>query len=189
MSGDVNHLVCQMATSMKIKFEKYLGSLEKTNKLLIVAVVLDPRYKLQYVSYCFSVFYGATNRESMTSNIKNVLVELYECYSALFSGGGGGGGGVGVEIPTFYDLESEDSSVFDLSIAFSKIVENQDNLICINEVERYLLEPVERKRSNFDVLTWWSVSIAHYPILALIAKDAFVMPISTVASKSAFSSG
>ncbi|KAK2649784.1 hypothetical protein Ddye_017273, partial [Dipteronia dyeriana] len=48
---------------------------------------------------------------------------------------------------------------------------------------------VERKRSNFDVLTWWSVSSAHYPILALIAKDVFVMPISTVASESGFSSG
>ncbi|KAK2641393.1 hypothetical protein Ddye_023156 [Dipteronia dyeriana] len=61
--------------------------------------------------------------------------------------------------------------------------------MCRNEVERYLLELVERKRSNFDVLTWWSVSSAHYPILALIAKDVFAMPISTVASESAFSSG
>ncbi|KAK2647859.1 hypothetical protein Ddye_015348 [Dipteronia dyeriana] len=130
--------------------------------------------------------YGVANRESMTSSIKNVLVELYECYSALFNGGGGGGGGA--EIPTFCDLESDDSSVFDLSIAFSETVENQENLMCRNEVERYLLELVERKRSNFDVLTWWSVSSAHYPISALIAKDVFAMPISTVASESAFSS-
>ncbi|KAK2649762.1 hypothetical protein Ddye_017251 [Dipteronia dyeriana] len=183
---DDEDLHYQTYFNMKIKFEKYWGSLEKTNKLLIVAVVLDPRYKLQYVSYCFSVFYGVANRESMTSNIKNVLVELYECYSALFSGGGGGGG-VAAEIPTFCDLESDDSSVFDLSISFLETVENQENLI--NEVERYLLEPVERKRSNFDVLTWWSVSSAHYPNLALIAKDVFAMPISTVASESAFSSG
>ncbi|KAK2642059.1 hypothetical protein Ddye_023822 [Dipteronia dyeriana] len=122
----------------------------------------------------------------MTSNIKNVLVELYECYSALFSGSGGGGG---AEIPTFCDLESDDISVFDLSIAFSETVENQENLMCRNEVERYLLEPVKRKRSNFYVLTWWSVSSAHYPILALIAKDAFAMPISIVAFESSISSG
>ncbi|KAK0574459.1 hypothetical protein LWI29_024027 [Acer saccharum] len=119
------------------------------NKLLIVAVVLDPRYKLQYVSYCFSVFYGATSRELMTSNIKNALVELYECYSALYSGGdgdggGGGGDGGGVEVPSFCDLQSDDSSVFDLSIAFSETIENGDNIMCKNEVERYLLEPVEQ---------------------------------------------
>ncbi|KAK2662045.1 hypothetical protein Ddye_000619 [Dipteronia dyeriana] len=122
----------------------------------------------------------------MTSNIKNVLVELYGFYSALFSGGGSGGG---VEIPTFCNIESDDSSVFDLSIAFSETVESQDNLMCRNEIERYLLEPVERKRSNFDVLTWWSVSSAHYPILALIAKDVFPVLISTIAYESAFSSG
>ena len=38
-------------------------------------------------------------------------------------------------------------------------------------------------------MTWWNVSSAHYPILALIAKDVFAMPISTVASESVFSGG
>ncbi|KAK1551624.1 hypothetical protein Q3G72_001479 [Acer saccharum] len=125
-----------------------------------------------------------------------LLLAAAAARSALYSGGDGGGGrgdgggdGGGVEVPSFCDLQSDDSSVFDLSIAFSETVENEDNIMCKNEVERYLLEPVERKRSNFDVLNWWSVSSAHYPILALVAKDVFAMPISTVASESAFSSG
>ncbi|KAK2663701.1 hypothetical protein Ddye_002275 [Dipteronia dyeriana] len=147
MSGDGNHLVCEMASNMKCKFEKYWGNLETTNKLLIIAVVLDPRYKLQYVSYCFAVLYGVVNRDAMTGNIKDALVELYECYSALYSGGGGGVGDGGIdrvdEIP-FGDLESENSSVFDLSVAFSETVEKQDNVRGRNEVERYLLEPVEQ---------------------------------------------
>ncbi|KAK0595150.1 hypothetical protein LWI29_004001 [Acer saccharum] len=82
----------------------------------------------------------------MTSNIKNALVELYECYSALYSGGDGGGGGGdggGIEVPSFCNLQSDDSSVFDLSIAFSETVENEDNIMCKNEVERYLLESIE----------------------------------------------
>ncbi|KAK2647712.1 hypothetical protein Ddye_015201 [Dipteronia dyeriana] len=180
MSGDGNHLVCEMASDMKCKFEKYWGSLETTNKLLIIAVVLDPRYKLQYVSYYFAVLYGVANCDSMTGNIKDALVELYECYSALYGGGGVGDGGIDrVDgIPSFGDLESENSSVFDLSIAFSETVEKQDNVRGRNEVERYLLEPVECKRSNFDILTWWSVSSTHYPILASIARDVFAMPIS-----------
>ncbi|KAI9154093.1 hypothetical protein LWI28_020806 [Acer negundo] len=61
--------------------------------------------------------------------------------------------------------------------------------MCKNVVERYLLEPVERTHSNFNVLNWWSVSNAHYPILALVAKDVFSMPISTVVSEPVFSSG
>ncbi|TXG47936.1 hypothetical protein EZV62_027230 [Acer yangbiense] len=128
------------------------GSLETTNKLLIIAVVLDPRYKLQYVSYWFAVLYGDVNRDSYA------LVELYECYSALCGGGSVGGIDHVDEIP-FGDVESDDSGV------------------------------VECKRSNFDILTWWSVSSAHYLILESIAKDVFVMLISTVASESAFSCG
>ncbi|KAK2663025.1 hypothetical protein Ddye_001599 [Dipteronia dyeriana] len=69
------------------------------------------------------------------------------------------------------------------------IVEKQNNVRGRNKVERYLLEPVERKHPNFDVLTWWNVNSAHYPISVLIAKDVFAMSISTVASKSAFSGG
>ncbi|TXG72844.1 hypothetical protein EZV62_001423 [Acer yangbiense] len=63
----------------------------------------------------------------------------------------------------------------------AKTIEKQDNIRGRNKVERYLLEPVERKRSNFDIFTWWSVSSAHYSILASIAKDVFAMSISTVA--------
>ncbi|KAK2634835.1 hypothetical protein Ddye_029627 [Dipteronia dyeriana] len=97
-----------MASNIKCKFEKYWGSLETTNKLLIIAILLDLRYNLQYVSYCFAVLYGFGNRDSMTGNIKDALVELYECYSALYGGGGVGDGGIDRvdEIPSFGDLEN-----------------------------------------------------------------------------------
>ncbi|XP_059629818.1 zinc finger BED domain-containing protein RICESLEEPER 2-like [Cornus florida] len=43
-----------MAAKMKVKFDKYWGSIKKVNIMLVVAVVLDPRFKLNYVSYCYS---------------------------------------------------------------------------------------------------------------------------------------
>ncbi|KAL5815880.1 hypothetical protein ACOSQ3_024258 [Xanthoceras sorbifolium] len=39
------------------------------------------------------------------------------------------------------------------------------------------------------ILAWRKNSIAKFPILSLIAKDVFAMPISTVAFESAFSTG
>ncbi|KAL5794065.1 hypothetical protein ACOSP7_002659 [Xanthoceras sorbifolium] len=191
MSGDENLLVRDMASSMKNKFEKYWGNLEITNKLLIIAVVLDPRYKLQFVSYCFAVLYGVANRDSMTADIKNALVELYECYNVLHNGGCST---IFDDIPPSSDVGEcsgvgDSISQFDLSVGFSETVEKEDNIGGKNEVERYLLEPVERQRPTFNILTWWCVSSAQYPILALIAKDVFAMPISTVASESAFSNG
>lgn len=38
------------AVKMKAKFQKYLGSLEDMNQLLLVARVLDPMYKLRNFS-------------------------------------------------------------------------------------------------------------------------------------------
>ena len=38
-----------MAMKMKDKFDKYWGNIDKMNMMLLVAVVLDPRYKLMYV--------------------------------------------------------------------------------------------------------------------------------------------
>ncbi|CAN1301663.1 Putative AC9 transposase [Linum perenne] len=42
---------------------------------------------------------------------------------------------------------------------------------------------------KFDVLKWWSSYGIAYPILSEMAKDMFGIPISTVASESAFSLG
>lgn len=44
---------------MKKKFDKYWGNFDNTNLLLYVAVVLDPRYKLGYITYCLGCFYDA----------------------------------------------------------------------------------------------------------------------------------
>ncbi|KAL5845422.1 hypothetical protein ACOSQ4_011380 [Xanthoceras sorbifolium] len=190
MTSEGNSPVRHMASSIKTKFEKYWRSLETTNKLLIIAVVLDPRFKLQYVYYCFKILYGVVSVESMSTSIKYALVELYDCYHVLH-----GGTDWVDDIPSFSDVgdvkcnDEIGGSKFDLSVCFSEIVEMQDTIGGKNEVERFLLEPVEHKRPSFDVLTWWSVSRKYYPILAFIAKDVFVMPISTVASESAFSNG
>jgi hypothetical protein len=40
---------------------------------------------------------------------------------------------------------------------------------------------------DFDILQWWAVNSARYPILGNIARDVLVVPASSVASESAFS--
>ncbi|KAL5808284.1 hypothetical protein ACOSQ3_028975 [Xanthoceras sorbifolium] len=110
MSSEGNLLVRYMASTMKIKFEKYWGSLETTNNLLIIAVVLDPRFKLRYVYYCFKILYGVVSAESMTASIKDALVELYDCYHVLYEGTDRVDG-----IPSFTDVgdvQCDDELVF-----------------------------------------------------------------------------
>ncbi|CAN1347899.1 Putative AC transposase [Linum perenne] len=42
---------------------------------------------------------------------------------------------------------------------------------------------------KFDVLKWWSTYGLAYPILSEIARDVLAIPISSVASEAAFSTG
>ncbi|CAL5196228.1 unnamed protein product [Lathyrus oleraceus] len=42
---------------------------------------------------------------------------------------------------------------------------------------------------EINVLEWWKVNFGRYPILSNIARDVLSIPISTVASESAFSTG
>ncbi|KAI5323060.1 hypothetical protein L3X38_032132 [Prunus dulcis] len=45
-----NLLLSNMAQKMKLKYDKYWGSLDSVNQFLLIAVVLDPRYKLDNLS-------------------------------------------------------------------------------------------------------------------------------------------
>ena len=49
------------------------------------------------------------------------------------------------------------------------------------------MDRCESTTQNFDILTWWKTNAHRYPILAQIARDVLAMPISTIASESAFS--
>ncbi|CAN1729027.1 Putative AC9 transposase [Linum perenne] len=42
---------------------------------------------------------------------------------------------------------------------------------------------------SFDILKWWATHGVRFPVLAEIARDMLAIPISTVASESAFSTG
>ena len=56
-------------------------------------------------------------------------------------------------------------------------------------LDKFLAEEPEDDGPKFDILDWWKVNSSRFPILACLARDVLAVPISTVASKSAFSTG
>lgn len=57
-----------------------------------------------------------------------------------------------------------------------------------NDVDRYLNEePINPMNPSFDILLWWKDNSKRNKILSLIARDVLAIPVSSVASESAFS--
>lgn len=52
--------MCLMASEMKKKYDKYWGDPEKIKLLIFIAVVLDPRYKYDYVEWMLTEDYEET---------------------------------------------------------------------------------------------------------------------------------
>lgn len=188
--GDDDNLLKRMAINMKTKFDKYWGSLDTMNKLLIIAVVLDPRYKMEYVSFCYGNLYAPNLVKSMQEGIKELLFSMYDFYRAQYCI-------LSVNVP-LSNLKVEDNDLdvrnkrmkYDTEEAFKRQKAKLQPIIGKSEVEIYFLEQSEDSHNlHFDILGWWRNNCTKYPILSLIAKDLLAIPISTVASESAFSTG
>jgi len=55
------------------------------------------------------------------------------------------------------------------------------------ELQKYLNERLEEDEVGDDVLAWWKVYGPRYHVVARIARDVLVVPVSTLASESVFS--
>ncbi|XP_055812817.1 uncharacterized protein LOC129882518 isoform X2 [Solanum dulcamara] len=58
-----------------------------------------------------------------------------------------------------------------------------------SELDRYLAEDIESDSDGFDILMWWKVHEAKFPIFAEMARDVLAILISSVASEYAFCTG
>ena len=209
-------LLHEMAIAMKMKFDKYWETTAKINKLLIVGTILDPRRKMTFANVCFGILFDNDNVkiEEIRKSTRDLLKKLYDMYNDWYgknglyvdgdrSGAGGvtsvGGYGSSAGMtqsqpfvrPRAQDrVRKRSTSVLpdDPFQVFQKghVMHQEES----TEVDMYLMEPYETSRDpSFSVLMWWKTNTGKYPILARIARDIFAMPVSTVASESAFSTG
>lgn len=184
LSKEDDSLLSAMAVSMRRKYDKYWGNVYNVNCLLFVALVLDPRYKMDYLAHCFTSIYDSSITEKLLKKVKETMNQLFDFYSGAESGNVLNENEGEVAAKT-QNEEGKDS----LWTSFLK--KRKEKSVCDskNEVERYLLDPVEDPVSEFDVLTWWKENSLKYKVLSQLARDTLAIPVSTVASESAFSTG
>jgi hypothetical protein len=151
--------------------------MERINLLLYIAHVLDSRTKLKALKYYLVKCSGPDWAKQIEKNMKDLLNRLWEQYDKLY----------GRRLSNL-DAGVESSETKYMKF-FIKHLEEENNSECMSEVDRYFLDGCEASTNEFDILLWWKVNAPKYPILAEIARDILAIPISTVASESAFSNG
>ncbi|XP_059431553.1 zinc finger BED domain-containing protein RICESLEEPER 2-like [Corylus avellana] len=76
---DRNEYIRLMAAKMSDKFDKYWG---ESNMVMTLAAVLDPRYKMKLIRFCFPIIYPLDVRGDNIKAVLNTLKELFEVYVA-----------------------------------------------------------------------------------------------------------
>ncbi|KAL2232463.1 UNVERIFIED_CONTAM: Zinc finger BED domain-containing protein RICESLEEPER 1 [Sesamum indicum] len=171
------------------------------NMVLYFGVILDPRHKLGFVEFSFDKLYGGIGQsDAMKERVRDGLHKLFNYYKLRY----------GHTLQR--TLESPGSSSSRVSSSSSSLKEmfmydeenethrfslQQEYMIYMtggkdhikSELEKYLSEDVEEYRKKFDILKWWKVNTQRFSILSKMARDILAVPISTVASEAAFSTG
>jgi hypothetical protein len=185
-------LLRSMAIKMKMKYDKYWEDFEKINPLLFVASVLDPRYKTIILEFWSKINVGEEKAEMIITKLKNALEQLYNLYAKNVGGNGDKsneeqscGNLASVGAGTSTTCRSKKDALTD----FHSFRASRNLALCRTVIERYFAEDVEPPCKTFDALMWWKINSSKFLVLAEVAQDVLPIPITIVASESAFSTG
>ncbi|XP_031120883.1 zinc finger BED domain-containing protein RICESLEEPER 2-like [Ipomoea triloba] len=187
--GAESDSVNAMGMNMRTKFDKYWGDPNKMNFLIFYGNIMDPRDKIEYMPYRFNQLYGDENSKSLFEKVMKDLKELYVDYVTSFPVQSNP---VPVEqsVPptVLSDLVSVGRPQSLLKSQLKKQrLESGELGRKKTELEVYLSEAIIEEDGEFDLLKWWKVNAGRFPVLSKMARDILVVPISTVASESTFS--
>ncbi|KAH9762411.1 BED-type domain-containing protein [Citrus sinensis] len=180
--------VKNMATKMIAKYDKYWDII---HGVLAVGTLLDPRRKMLLINFLFPKIYGE-RAEFEIERVHKLFVDLVHEYEVKYSSnanwgvnGSANSEGAAADDSIMVDLDLDEMA--DEWESFRN--QNSQNNHFKTEFELYLEESTLPSTSQFDILSWWKNNQGKYPILAKIARDFLAIPVSTVASESAFSTG
>ncbi|XP_042499569.1 zinc finger BED domain-containing protein RICESLEEPER 2-like isoform X2 [Macadamia integrifolia] len=168
-----------MAVEMKKKFDKYWS---EYSPILAIALVFDPRYKLSFVTWAFSKLCNLDlNASTMCHNVRNSLYQLFDEYKSMQPSD--------YDVPTLTHRPGRSRTRFEFMVSELAEMDNGNK----SQLDIYLDEPKvpfnDNEYDEYDVLAFWKANGSRYPDVARMARDVLAIPVSTVASESAFSAG
>ncbi|XP_072062227.1 zinc finger BED domain-containing protein RICESLEEPER 3-like [Arachis hypogaea] len=123
-----------------------------------IAVILDPRYKLDGLEYKFARVCEDPNE--CTRKVERIKQSCYELLN---------------------EYQKNTSNLSNMSVESTQ--ELRVNVDEDDDVE----EDVHPLTPDFDILTWWKINGVRFPTLQKITRDIFAISVSIVTSESSFS--
>ncbi|XP_071940029.1 zinc finger BED domain-containing protein RICESLEEPER 2-like [Coffea arabica] len=176
----------RIASQIFVKFNKYWSEF---NLLLAIAVVFDPRYKFQFIEFSYNKLYSLGSNELV--KVRSALFDVYNEYvkTSNIPGASSSCSRGSNEVYSPHGAkEQEDSQSFDILEEFDQF--DTFEFACSaqkSQLELYLDEPRAKRSSHIIVLDYWKAQQFRFPDLSKLARDILCVPVSTVASESAFS--
>lgn len=168
----------RMVTEMQEKFEKYWM---KHYLILSCAAVLDPRYKVKLVEFCFTKIYGDKAEEFVNTTVRTLYGLLDEYKPNFVTSSSCTRTSV---VPAIAEHENADGDEFeDYEQFLSRKSRPQDEK---SQLDLYLEEPGHDLNSDINVLEYWNNSSMRYPELAMMARDILTIPISSISPEASF---
>ncbi|KAH7667122.1 Tam3-transposase (Ac family) protein [Dioscorea alata] len=169
-------VISDMCRRMKEKFDKYW---RQYSMVLAFGAILDPRIKLSMLEY----FYGKVESDSTKcqDKVSLVRIKLYTVFQHYSNANESSS-----SQPQFSSIITP-TSTQEIKTFESQSITSAEK----SQLDLYLEEPKLEFAyyEDLDVLEYWKNHKHRFPILALMASDVLAIPITTVASESAFSIG
>ncbi|CAN1303557.1 Zinc finger BED domain-containing protein RICESLEEPER 2 [Linum perenne] len=192
MEASEDEATRNMASRMSKKLGKYWsekdGTNDRLNRLVYIALVLDPRHKMEYPKFALKKLYGDVRGAQLVEEVNTDLQDIFEVYKSFHDARQPttqSQSSITTELPSM--SEGAYDNDFECEYSTTKYVGSRTELESYLKADR---EPYDPKAQHmFDILGWWKTKDVKYPRLSDIERDIFAVPISNVPSESAFSTG
>nr|GMC46304.1 zinc finger BED domain-containing protein RICESLEEPER 2-like [Ipomoea batatas] len=170
------------------KFDKYWS---EYSVVLVFGAVLDPRFKFKVLQKLYAKV--ETNPTKCQAYIEMLRKKLYKLYDQYVSAIGSNSSRPSSSTIMHSRVESQVAKKYPKRL-FDDVLDVSDEIVEpveISELDRYLEQPCYEMKfyQDLDVLDHWKGCVKGFPILSRMTRDLLAIPITTVASESAFSIG
>ncbi|RID55682.1 hypothetical protein BRARA_G02929 [Brassica rapa] len=171
--------ISSLAVTMRKRFDEFWN---RNHRVLAIATILDPRFKMKLVEYYYPLFYDSSASEFIEdiSEYTRALYNEHSVGSLLASSDQALDWQENHHHHHHHHQHEDRLREFDKYINETTTSPGQDSK---SDLEKYLEEPLFPRNSDFDILNWWKVHTPKYPILSMVARNVLAVPMSNVSSE------